>query len=215
MRVDPISPSSQVVRCAVRAIQNGGVVLSPTDTLYGFAVDPFQPSALRRLVEIKARPEEKGLLLLIPEVEWVEKFCDQRPPLFQALVEKLWPGAVTLLLKAGAGAAPPIAGKEGKVGFRIPRSPFLQAWMEALGGPLVSTSANLSGEPPPRTVETLKELFSARVDLFLEGGGSNQGQASTVLDLSAGFPRIIRRGACLKEVQSLLRRLGERPAGAP
>lgn len=204
MRINPESPDPEVVQRAAETVRGGGVVLYPTDTIYGLGCDPFNRAALDRIFEIKGRPGEKSVLVLIPGPEWVKRLARNVPSLLDPLLDRFWPGPLTVLLPAAEGLPPGIAGPEGKVGLRQPGVPFLLEWMKVIPGPLVSTSANRSGEPSPASVERLRELFHDQVDLFLEAGSLNQGSPSTILDLCVSPPRIVREGALAGELRRWL-----------
>ncbi len=209
MSFDPVHPPQEIIEKASRVIRAGGVVLHPSDTVYGLACDPFNLEALRRLLQIKGRPEGKGFLLLVHNLEVIKDISNTVSKVFYELSEEFWPGPVTLLLEGRKELPPAILGKRGQVGVRFPEQPFLKLWVKQIPGPVVSTSANLSGEVLPKSVSQLKGLFGERVDLFLEGGEVDPGaKPSTVIDLTVDPPCIVREGQCLEEVKESLRRRG-------
>lgn len=207
MQFDPLAPHRQAIVQASHTIRNGGIVLHPSDTIYGLGCDPFNEKALHRLFQIKGRPTTRGVLILVKDLDWVEGLSDTIPQVFYQLAEEVWPGPVTCLLKGRRELLDPIVGEHGKVGIRYPDLPFLWRWMEAIPGPIVSTSANRSGQPAPRSVSDLRRLFYHRVDLFLESETTHLGsRASTVVDLTHHPPQIVRRGAGVQRVEGFLRR---------
>lgn len=208
MRIDPLRPSPGIIERAAAVIRDGGVVLYPSDTVYGLGCDPFNEKALRRLFEIKGRPEEKGVLLLIPDSSWISRLCVNMPEVFDELAKSFWPGPATMLFEARPSVLPGlVVGEAGKVGLRCPDLDYLLRWMEAIPGPLVSTSANRSQEPPPESLLILRDLFEDQVDLFLEAGDINQNvQPSTVVDLTTTPPVLVRRGRLSDEVEIFLSR---------
>jgi L-threonylcarbamoyladenylate synthase len=206
VRFDLGSPSPEIIEKAAQAIRRGGIVLYPTDTLYGLGCDPFNEEALQRLFTIKGRSQKKGVLLLIPNYNYSKAVSDHIPDLFYELVEAFWPGPVTLLLEGNSSCSRLLLGEEGKVGLRHPDLPFLQLWMEAIPGPIVSTSANLSGEPST-SLQDLKQLFDQQVDLILEGTAIEQpGEPSTVVDLTIDPARVVRAGRWASRVEEFLTR---------
>jgi len=206
VRFDLGSPPPEIIEKAARAIRHGGIVLYPTDTLYGLGCDPFNEEALQRLFTIKGRSQKKGVLLLIPNYTDSTDVSNDIPDLFYELAEAFWPGPVTLLLEGNSSCSRLLLGKGGKVGLRHPDLAFLQLWMEAIPGPIVSTSANVSGEPLA-ALEDLKQLFDHQVDLILEGRESKQpSQPSTVVDLTMNPPRIVRAGRWAGRVGEFLTR---------
>lgn len=198
------SPSPQVLREAAEVIRRGGVVLYPSDTIYGLGCDPFQNQAVDRLFELKGRPRDKGVLLLVPHPDWVHRLVEAIPSRYWELTRRFWPGPLTVLLPARSDLGTGIVGEEGKVGIRYPDTPFLQQWMEEIPGPLVSTSANRSGEPPQTRIEELRRQFEGRVSLFLDGGELPSSLPSTVVDLCEDPPRLVRWGVGAEAVVRFL-----------
>ncbi len=195
-----------MIERAAQAIRQGKVVLYPTDTLYGLGCDPFNEEALRRLFAIKGRSEKKGVLLLIQDYSYAEVVSNHIPNLFYELVQAFWPGPVTFLLEGNSSCSRLLLGEDGKVGLRHPDLVFLQLWMAAIPGPIVSTSANVSGQPLA-ALEGLKQLFDHQVDLILEGREREQpSQPSTVVDLTIDPPRIVRAGRWASRVEEFLTR---------
>lgn len=205
MRLSIDDRPTDAVRRAADVVRSGGVLLSPTDTIYGLACDPFQESAVERILALKGRRAEKGFLLLVEDPGAVGRLA-YLPARFDELGARLWPGPVTVLLEARPEAPDAIVGREGKIGFRRPRDAFLQALLEALNGPLLSTSANRSGSPPAGNLEALGKLFEGKVDLFLDGGEPPSRPPSTVVDLTTAPPRVVRAGAEAERVGRLLSR---------
>ena len=193
------------IEAAAAVVRAGGIVLYPTDTVYGLGCSGLRADALTRLFELKQRPNDRGVLLLIPQLAWVERCARSVPADFFPLAEALWPGPVTFLLPASPRLPPLIAGGKGKVGLRQPELPYLRSWIEAIGAPLVSSSANISGKPLPQSVEELVTLFGDRVDLLLEAAEMGKAQASTVVDLCTEPAQIVREGQLAEKVRSLLR----------
>jgi len=197
-------PDIKVIRKATQVVLNGGVVLYPADTIYGLGCDPFNPDSLDRIVQLKGRAESKGFLLLIPDLDWIKKLNVNVSSNALQFCKAIWPGPVTVLLQASPGLPKLVSGEKNIVGLRIPDSPFLAAWLHELKHPLVSTSANISGQSPTGLLQDLKEQFEFAVDLFLESGDLDEGMASTVVDLTGSHPTIVREGAGLQEVERLI-----------
>jgi len=170
---------------AAATLLGGGVVVLPTDTVYGIACRPDCPDALERIRAMKRRDAQKPFQLLVDSSETAWALGASRTPQSEVLA-RLWPGALTLVL--------PVPG--GTEGFRVPAMPRLRALLRACGGALRCTSANLSGEPPAIEADAAQTL-AAQADLLLDGGPSPVGQASTVAALDAqGRLTILRQGVC-------------------
>lgn len=182
------------VDAALAALLRGGVVVIPTDTVYGLACRP-DPGPVERIFALKGRSPEQTLQLLLPGVEWVERVAvpDERA---RALVGAFFPGPLTLVLPASP-QAPPAVTTEAAVGVRVPGHPRALALLAA-SGPLAATSANRSGERTPPDVAAIRELFGSDVDAYLDGG-ILEGPASTVVDLSGPEAVVLRDGAVRRD----------------
>ncbi len=201
--IDSRQPDPVALQAAVEVIQQGGVVLSPTDTVYGLACDPGRPEAIGRVRKIKGSVPEKGFLLLISTPEWVRRLGAVTPRNFGRL-KHFWPGPVTFLFAAGPEAPEEVVSSEQKIGLRCPDDVFLRAWLESLMHPLLSTSANRSGEEPPATTLELREAFEDSADLLLLAREPQDERASTVVDLTTDPARIVRRGEGADRVEAAL-----------
>ena len=202
--IDSERPDPDAVNAAVEVINRGGVVLSPTDTVSGLACDPNRSEAVERIREIKRRSADKGFLLLIPGPDWVGRLAAVIPKDFQQL-KQFWPGPVTFLFAAGPQAPWVVVSSEQRIGLRCPEDAFLQSWLKTLGRPLLSTSANRSGEEGPATIVQLRKMFEGCVDLLLLGCDEIESRASTVVDLTVSPPEIVRRGEWAERVEKVLR----------
>ena len=209
MQFNPLDPSQEVIMQASTTIRNGGIVLYPSDTIYGLGCDPFNQKALSQLFQIKGRSITKGVLILVNNLDSIKVISDDIPKVFHEFIEEVWPGPVTCLLKACQQLPEHIVGAHGKIGVRYPNLPFLWRWMEAIPGPIVSTSANRSGHPEPQSMSDLRQLFLNRVDLFLESEREQfSTTASTVVDCTQKPLEIVRRGAAVEQVESFLEKSG-------
>ena len=204
LEVDLKRPDPAVIEAASRAVEQGEILLYPTDTIYGFGCHGFCASAVERIIRLKRRAPDKGLLLLIPHLGWADRLSSRLPREFHRVAGRLWPGPLTLLIPAAPSLPGPIIGIQGKVGLRYPSLPFLRLWLERLDAPIVSTSANLAGQPAPESGVELESLFGPNVDLFLDAGTLPESAPSTVVDLCGEAPRIVRNGAMDEQVLQLL-----------
>jgi L-threonylcarbamoyladenylate synthase len=207
LRIDPLNPDRTALERIAEIVRQGGVIVYPTDTIYGLGCAPDQEGALRRILTIKRRDQEKGLLLLVAGRKAANLLCAAIPAAFDRLAGEFWPGPVTFLLPARGRLSRLITGDRGLVGLRQPDSVYLQLLMEMIPGPLVSTSANVAGEQPSGRVGELSERLADQVDLFVDGGDVRAVVASTVADLSVTPPRVVRAGAIAKRVEEAIARL--------
>ncbi len=178
-------------------IRAGGLIVFPTDTVYGVACDPWNEQAIHKLYQAKQRPPDKAIPVLIGETAHLEKICSNIPQKALQLVEIFWPGALTLLLPKQP-ELPVVLSQFLSVGVRMPDySPLLRLLIHT--GPLAVTSANISGTGNLTSAEDVLGQLSGRIDLLLDGGKTPGDMASTIVDCTQAQPVIIREGPISKE----------------
>jgi len=180
---------------AEATLRSGGLVIVPTETFYALAGDPFNENTLRRIFGVKARPETKPLPLIAADRRTLDGVVEPPEGPTLSLIERFWPGSLTILLKPVIPVSPLLTGPDGKIAVRVP--PWCAARMLAarLGGWITATSANLSGGPEPDDVWKIDPRVLEAVDLVLKLGPTPGGRPSTVVEpLAHGF-RIVRPGA--------------------
>ncbi len=180
---------------AVATLQAGGLIVYPTDTIYGIGADPHQPAALERLQSAKQRLEQKPILLIAHSIDAARTVVDHFPPTAMTLAGALWPGPLTLVLPARAALSPMITQNSGTVGVRLPSHAFCARLAECFGRPFTSTSANISGLPTPDTVDAIEAMLGDSIDFYLDAGRLPASKPSTVVDVTTDPPRILREGA--------------------
>jgi L-threonylcarbamoyladenylate synthase len=173
----------------------GRVVIFPTDTLYGLAADPCDARAIRRIFAAKGRSEGKPLPLVAADIEQVERFLGALTPQGRRLARQLWPGALTLIMAAPAHLPDEVTAGSGTVGIRVPDHAVARALCRACARPLTATSANISGEPPTSDPDVAAQLLGPQIEVLLDAGPTRGGPASTIVDLTADAPRLVRSGA--------------------
>ncbi len=187
---------------AAETLQAGGVVLFPTDTLYGLGVDAFSNEAVDKIYAIKGRDEGKPIHALVRDIEMAERFCEIADEV-RLLIERLPKGKVTFICKKKSGLETGICRYIDTFGFRIPDSEFCLTMIEAFGGPVTATSANVAGQTPQRSVAAILEQFEhsdilqnvGMIDLVVDGGELPESQPSTVVSFAEHHPVILREGA--------------------
>ncbi len=193
VQINPDSPAPELIAEAVRVLKEKGVIIYPTETLYGLGANSFFPEAMKRIYAIKGRAAAKPIPFLIKDEEMLASLVEEVPPIGRKLIKRYWPGALTLIFRAKKGLQPPLRGKAGTIALRITAHPVAQAIVEALNAPLTSTSANLAGEADLMDGKQLAQLFGSQVDLILDAG-KVAGIASTVVDMTVAPPRMVREG---------------------
>lgn len=187
-------PQPKLIARAVEVIRGGGVVCFPTRCLYGLGADAFNPAAVERVFEIKQRPPGLPLLVLISRPEQIEELAAKVTPAARLLMERFWPGRLTLVLDARPEVPPRLTAGTGKIGVRLAAHPVARALVEAFGRPLTGTSANLSGGGGCRRIAELDPWITGQVQLILDAGDSKGGVGSTVVDVTGESPTMIREG---------------------
>lgn len=190
--VYPADDESALER-AVELLRQGGLVVFPTDTVYGVGADARLPDAVMDIYLAKQRPPDKAIPLLIAELQDALPFIAGVPEEALALIEAFWPGALTLVLPIAKGV-PAIISPGPGIAVRMPAHPTPLELIRRLGAPLAATSANLSGHPDPLEVRDVVNQLGRRVDLVLDGGRTPGSSPSTVVDLTKKPPRVLRAG---------------------
>ena len=180
---------------AVGVLKDGGVVAIPTDTLYGLAADVFNTTAIDRVFDIKGRPQDLALPVLVSGWEQVATVAENVPAQAQALAERFWPGALTLVMTKAAVLPDRLTAGGPTVAVRMPDHPAPIKLINGLGGPITGTSANISGGADPSTLAELSDQLGGRVAHVFDEGPEPKGTASTVVDITSGEPRLLREGA--------------------
>jgi L-threonylcarbamoyladenylate synthase len=178
-------PAGFRLREVARAITAGAVIAYPTEAVYGLGCDPWNAGAVRRILEIKQRPEHKGLIVIAADFSQLEPFVEPLDPPAMSSVQGTWPGPVTWLLPARPGAPRWLTGHHHTLAVRVTAHPLAAALCRA-AGPLVSTSANRSGQPPARTALQVRLRLDGDVDDMLVGACGGRAQPSTIRDGRTG-----------------------------
>jgi len=195
LKVTPEAPEQRVVDYAASFIQRGRVVGTPTDTFYGLCADPFNLAAIGRVYEVKGRPESKALPILVNSVEQAVGLVRDIPDSFLNLANRYWPGALTIVLEATHRIPLKVTGNTGRVAVRWANSKVTSEIIDAVGGPITGTSANLSGMPACTNAADLLMQLGDRLPLILDAGDTRAVVPSTIVRLEGDEWMIIREGA--------------------
>lgn len=183
-------------------LNNNGIIIYPTDTVYGVGASIDSLKGLQKIYEAKERNFNSPLIALLSKVEYIEKIAiidEEKKMIIEKLASEFWPGALTIILNKKENVPGIMVSNGETVGVRIPALKLAQDIIESVGGILPTTSANISGEKTPRSFEELSEKFKERVGVIVDGGKSPLGIESTILDLTKTLPKILREGAIKKE----------------
>ncbi len=173
-------------------LAEGGLVVHPTDTVYGLAADPFQAPAVEKLYAAKARPRDQPVSMSVADVADIFRY-GERTAIAEAFCAKNLPGPYTVVLRATPSAPRTIVSKVNRIALRVPDHPIPRLLAKAYG-PITSTSANRHGRPSPSTCGEAQEQLGDRVDLYVDGGPTPLGGESTVVDVSGERAKVLRQG---------------------
>jgi L-threonylcarbamoyladenylate synthase len=195
LNVDPVNPSDRTLVLAAEVVQAGGVIVYPTDTIYGIGANALNAEAIAKVHAIKRRTDAKPILVLVPTAAEVKDLTLEVSRAARLLMDAFWPGPLTLVF-AASGTLPPVLRSGGDtIGIRVPSSQLCLKLLRLCSCPITSTSANLSGEMTQKTVGEIRKTLAAGVDLYLDAGPLPESKPSTVVDVTVTPPRLLREGA--------------------
>jgi tRNA threonylcarbamoyl adenosine modification protein (Sua5/YciO/YrdC/YwlC family) len=196
------------VEAAAREVQQGGLVILPTDTVYGIGADAFDHAAVQALLDAKGRGRQMPPPVLVSAVTTLEALASGVPVYVESLTEEFWPGALTLVCTQQPSLTWDLGETRGTVAVRMPDHEVALALLERTG-PLAVSSANLTGRPAATDAATADAMLGDRVGVVLDGGASPQAEASTILDVRGPSPRLLRLGAVsVQALNAVLEPLG-------
>ncbi len=190
-----LGQDDQALGEALRALRDGQLVVFPTDTVYGVGCDIWQPEAVARLYWAKQRPQGMAIPILLSSAGHVHRVASELTRRFELVAERFWPGGLTLILPRHPDVPDIVSAGKDTIAVRMPNHPLALRLIEAMGGALAVTSANLSGRPSPKTAAEALADLGGRVAIVLDGGACQEGVASTIVDLVSAPPRLLRQGA--------------------
>jgi L-threonylcarbamoyladenylate synthase len=195
IQADPLHPGDNPIIATCQVIKDGGVVVFPTQYLYGLGADALNTEAVDKVFGIKQRPYHKPLPVLIPHPKDLTRLVQHVSSAAVNLMNRFWPGGVTLVFKAKDTLPTNLTANTGKVGIRMPRHPVALALTKLAGGPFTATSANITGGLGCSSISDMDPRISDKVDLILDAGPLKGGIGSTVVDVTVDPPKILREGA--------------------
>jgi len=194
LKTDTQDSFQTAIKDAAEVILSGGVVAVPTESFYGLAVHALDEKAIGRLFAVKRRREDNPVLILIPSKEGLSSYVTEVHEKGRKLMERFWPGGLTMVFFAGPILPRSLTAGTGKIGVRLSSHPVPTELARAVGAPITGTSANRSGRPSCSTAEEVMEALGEDIDLILDGGKTEGGKGSTVLDVTTDPPVVLREG---------------------
>ncbi|HEY9166984.1 MAG TPA: L-threonylcarbamoyladenylate synthase [Candidatus Kryptonia bacterium] len=186
---------------AAQTILNGGVIVYPTETIYGLGANALDPKVVERVFEIKERRKSNPILILIPDIQSLEELALEVPDSAQDLMKKFWPGPLTIVFRSTPMVSKILTAGSGKIGIRLSSDKFCRDLLSICKIPITSTSANLSGESNPNSIEMINKRVLDSVDTIVDAGTLTSQTPSTVVDVTKGKVELVREGAiAFKEI---------------
>jgi L-threonylcarbamoyladenylate synthase len=194
-KISPDAPDPGIIKLAGDIIKNGGSVVFPTSCLYGLGVDAFNRDAVKSLFNIKRRSPEKPVSLMVDKKFDLTGIVQNIPDSGLLIMERFWPGKVTIVFAAKKLVSVDLTAGTGKIGIRAPAHRGAAAFVSAAGRPVTGTSANISGCGGCSDINQLDPKIAQQVDLILDAGPLIGGSGSTVVDVTVDPPKILREGS--------------------
>lgn len=184
---------------AAELIKQGKIVVFPTETVYGIGTNGLDENAVKKLYEVKQRPLSKPISLLVSNMEMVNLIAKDITEVEYKIMEKFFPGPLTMILKKKEIVPDILTAGRDTVGVRMPRGEIARKLVEYTNVPIAAPSANISGEPSGTNLQEIKKHFEGKVDYFIDGGNSELGLSSTIVQVVDGKPQILRQGSITLE----------------
>ena len=191
---EPIKPDPTAIIEAGKIIHNQGIVIFPAQCLYGLAVNATDPTAIQNVFDLKQRPRNNPILVLVQNQKNLRPLVKFIPDSARILMDRFWPGNLTLVFEAAEKVSPLLTAHTQKIGIRVPAHPVARSLVKQVQGPITGTSANLSGQPGCSRVSQLSPAMVQGADLILDAGRLKGGMGSTIVDVTGNSVRILRQG---------------------
>ena len=195
LRVDPANPDSELIARAAECLRAGGLVAFPTETVYGLGAHALDRRAIQRLFAAKERPAHDPVIVHIAAVDDMVPLVTAVPSAARELAVRFWPGPLTIVLPRSSRVPDEITASLATVAIRVPSHPIARALIARAGLPVAAPSANLFSRPSPTLASHVLADLDGRIDIVIDGGPTDVGLESTVIDLSVTPPTVLRRGA--------------------
>lgn len=199
MRIDPLDIDFSLIRKAARIINSGGLIVFPTETVYGLGASVFHSQAVARIFEVKERAADKPLAVCISHLDQLEQIVSVVPREAEVLIDSFLPGPLTLVLSKKATVSAQVTADLNSIGVRYPDNKIALALISQAAVPIATTSANISGKPSPTTAQEVLAWLPDQVDLVIDGGSTKLKVPSTIVDFTSPDYRLVREGALLEE----------------
>jgi L-threonylcarbamoyladenylate synthase len=195
IKIDPVTPEPEAISTAAKILIDGGVIGYPTETVYGIGCSAFNAQAVNRIYDLKNRDKSKAFILIAADIIQISDLVETIPPTAERLIDNFWPGPLTIVFNSSSRLQEFAFRKSKTIAVRIPDCKICQALLTVCGFPIVSTSANKSGEPATTNANDVLSVFGEQLDALIDGGTTPSVLPSTVVDITKSPARIVRKGA--------------------
>ena len=199
-KIDKNQLDTEIIAEAGEILEKGGLVAFPTETVYGLGANALNEEAARKTYEAKGRPSDNPLIVHIADIQALDEIVEFIPEKAKSIVEKFWPGPLTLIFEKSGVVPLGTTGGLQTVAVRMPEDEIARALIRAGGGYISAPSANTSGRPSPTSAEHVAEDLDGKIDMIIDGGNVEIGVESTIVDMTVEPPMILRPGAITKEM---------------
>lgn len=205
IKVNPKKPETDLIRIAADVIKKGGLVAFPTETVYGLGADALDPDAVAKIFKAKERPADNPIIIHVADKDDVYRLAEHIPDKAEKLMDKFWPGPLTLILQRSSMVPHITVASLDTVAIRMPDNKVALALIDESDTPIAAPSANRAGKPSPTTAQHVIDDLAGRIDVVLDGGPTRVGVESTVVDVTTRVPQILRPGGIsLEELRKAL-----------
>lgn len=191
--------NEQELKQCSEIIKNDGIIIFPTETVYGIGANATSQTAVEKIYEIKKRPRSKAINIMVSDINEIEKYAIIQNEIEKAIIQKFMPGPITIILEKKSIIPDIVTAGNSKIGIRIPNNKIALEILNQCKLPIAAPSANISGEESGINIESIKQDFEGKVDAFIDGGTSKLGQASTIVEVIENKIVIHRQGKITKE----------------
>ena len=199
IQINPDQVDESVIVKAADIIKNNGIVIMPTQCLYGIGAQALKDEAVKKVFLLKKRPPDNPVLTLIPDSSFLQYLVTSIPKTAELLMRAFWPGGLTIIFQAKPNVPSTLTAGTNKIGIRVPSHPVALALVRSLDSPVTGTSANISGRVGCSNIELLDPEIKTSADLILDAGVLMGGLGSTIVDVTVSHVKIIREGIIKKE----------------
>jgi len=202
IKINPENPETAKIEMAREILRQGGTLVYPTDTVYGLAANIFHEKAVLNIYEIKKRSKDKPISICLSQTQDIKTVAQLSPDL-EKIIQEILPGSYTLILNKNENLQSRVTAGTDKIGIRIPNNLICRELSRKF--PITTTSANISGHQPPLSAREAQKELDDKPDMILDSGPCSGGVSSTVVDLTVTPPRIVREGAGMKKLLSIIK----------